>query len=166
MTVGGPIISSLSQSFASNNTNRVVVVTGENFKADSVVFLGSLKLNATIPSAVVFDSPTQLTLTIPAGLDVHMYKLQIVNPSGEKDTLKQALKVRVGFDADMTKGDHNIQLKALKKRLIGYGFFHGKVNPVFDTPLENALQLYQKSLGLATTGRLDFLTRNALNTNQ
>lgn len=160
VSVGGPIITSLSQAFASNNTDRKIVVTGENFKTGSTAFLGATPLTSVV------DNATQMTVTIPTGLAVKMYSLKIVNPSGEKDILQQAVKVRVGFDTELASGDTNAQVKTLKKRLTVYGYFSGKITGVFDTPTENAVELYQKALAIPITGQLDFLTRYSLNTNE
>lgn len=161
VTAGGPIVESVTPGYASNNIARTLVVSGLNFKSDSVVKLGSDTL-----SEVTFDSPTQLTVEIPAGQTTGYYTLKVTNPNGEFDKIKRAVKVRYGFDVAYTNGDVADGIKKLEKRLDVYGFFNKTPDTTFDDDTQNALLRYQNSLGINESGLLDYLTRYNLNHNE
>lgn len=158
---GGPIVQIVTPGFASNNANRTIVVTGLNFKAGSTVTLGNVAL-----TDVTFDGPNQLTVKVPEDFPVALYDLRVVNPSGKGDKLNNALRVRVGFDLTLAAGDVNEQVLALEKRLKKYGHFNGTPDSLFDEDTEQAVLLYQDSVDVDQTGRLDYLTRYFLNTNE
>lgn len=161
VTVGGPVIESITPGYASNNVARTVVITGQNFKADSTVRLGG-----TLLTDITFDSATQLTVEIPKQTAVGKYNLKVTNPSGEADVVKQGIKVRFGFEDTLVSGDSSTQVKTLEKRLKTYGFFKGNPDFDFDTDTENALLRYQNSLEINESGILDYLTRYNLNRNE
>lgn len=161
VVAGGPIVQSVTPGYASNNADRTVVVTGLNFKAGSSVTLGGVAL-----TDVTFDGSTQLTVKVPEDFTPGTYDLRVVNPSGQADKLINALKVRVGFDLTLANGDVNEQVLAVEKRLKTYGHFKGTPDTLFDDDTEQAVLLYQDAVDVDQTGRLDYLTRYFLNTNE
>ncbi|MEK7539753.1 MAG: peptidoglycan-binding protein, partial [Patescibacteria group bacterium] len=161
VVAGGPIVQSVTPGFASNNADRSITVAGLNFKAGSTVTLGGVAL-----TDVTFDGSTQLTIKVPEDFTPGTHDLRVVNPSGKGDKLNNAIKVRVGFDLTLANGDVNDQVLALEKRLKKYGHFSGTPDTLFDDDTEQAVLLYQDAVDVDQTGRLDYLTRYFLNTNE
>ncbi len=157
---GGLTINSLTNTYASNNADRTIEISGSHFKSSAKVYLGTTEL-----TEVVFNGSTSLTATVPADFAVGRYAVRVVNPNG--DTAKSSgFVVRQGFTENLGLGDHSAQVKALENRLKTAGYFSGKTNAEFDADTEEALVRYQTDNMLTLSGRLDAGTRYYLNNNQ
>lgn len=66
-----------------------MIITGSHFISTPQVYLGNQQLDA-----VTLLSPTQLSVTVPAGFRQGTYDLVVMNPTGPSSRLAQAVSVR------------------------------------------------------------------------
>ena len=83
-----PRILSVSPASVLGWEDSSLVITGENFIQMPTVFL-----NGNISLEVTWDSPTQLLVTVPAGLERGTYDIQLVNPNGAMAILPEAVSI-------------------------------------------------------------------------
>ena len=158
---GGAYIESVSPAFMANNEKKEIVITGQNFKVKSKVFLGKHKMHK-----VEFIDPAQLTVTVPADMKVKKYDVKVKNPHRKVAKLKKGFSVRLGFTEKLKVGDNHAQVKALEKRLKTYSYFTDDADTVFNAKTKEAMLLYQQAYGLEQSGILDTFTRYTLNNNE
>ncbi|HBY73292.1 MAG TPA: hypothetical protein DEG44_01230, partial [Candidatus Kerfeldbacteria bacterium] len=159
ITNGDIFIDSLSASFASNNSERELTITGGDFNKSAKVWFGNNRM-----SDVTWNGPTSLLVKIPAGFDPGNYTIKVKNPNGSRAT-RAGIIVRVGFTETLAVGDTHAQVEALEKRLSNYGYFTAEPDTSFDSDTEEALVLYQTDNFLQVTGKVDANTRYYLNNN-
>jgi len=86
--LGALSIHSVDPSAGVNNQAQPVNIWGESFQSGAQAFLGEVAL----PDAAVI-SPTLITATIPANLNIGTYSVRVLNPDGAEATRRNAYTV-------------------------------------------------------------------------
>ena len=106
-----PTVTSVSPNFGPNNDPTVITITGTNFQATPQVYLGTVAQPQKYPlSGVIFDSSTQVHVTVPVNLVSALYNVTIVNPDTLSASLNNAFTVGAPLQGGpiMYDGDPNV----------------------------------------------------------
>jgi hypothetical protein len=85
---------------APNDLDTEIAITGTGFTRDlsgTVMTLPMVALNGTALTQVGWLSSTEMTATLPWGLDPGVYDLTVTNPDGESGSLTKAITVTQGI---------------------------------------------------------------------
>ncbi|MDB5080437.1 MAG: hypothetical protein JWP00_2361, partial [Chloroflexi bacterium] len=89
-TNAAPTISQVTPATVLNNAATTLTITGANFVNIPTVLLGNQTL-----STVTFNSTTNLTAVIPAGVTPGVYNLTVTNPDNASATLANSVTVKL-----------------------------------------------------------------------
>ncbi len=105
-----PTVNGVEPSTAPNDIDSPITIVGTGFTADLsgtlVITPPTVRLDNTVLSAVGWVSSTQLTATVPWGLDAGVYTVTVVNPTGEANSLPNAFTVTQGIGVWTTAGPY------------------------------------------------------------